>query len=366
MMLDPVPPGTDAPSYLSAKGMNAVAMGDIALGRRYHRAAGAALAAEMAAVHPARGRHTLRFQVATQYFKAGDYPRAKRLAAAVDPGELPSSIRPVFDQFWLDCQARTRPGYAASVRRAIQECYPRNEWKRALELLASHPYVIEPVGVAYMRAICLENMGKYRAAAHWFAKTVGDPRLMAGVLGAATVPDWLVAEGRWADAEAYAVALVEAIPHPFVLASASYAFYRLIRRPGVGHEGRTAYAKKQLELIDRSTADKFTLPPGGDHEMFVKSLAVPLAAAAETMYNFGRPAGAGVLLEEAQRFDPDFGGRAARVMRQQWAERGLGDVPEEAPAEAYPEAAPPVGMPEPPQQRPRRPQWQSFFQNTAA
>lgn len=324
MNLDPLPDGADAPSFYSARGSFLLSLGDTAAASAHHRAAAAALSAEMTAVagDPDRSRwHLLRFQVATQYFKAGDYRRARELADGVFAELLPGNVRQVFDQFKKDAAERARPGYADGIRDAVVACYPNGTWKRALELLAAHPHVIAPSGMAYMRGVCLENLGKYRPAAMWFGRAFADPQLLPGVLGAATVPDRLISDGRWDAAEAYARALTEFVPHPFVVAAASFVFYRCAHRPDLALESRRVYVRQQIEFLGRISGSEFDLPNGPpSHGAFPGFLAVTLTAAAETMFRAGQTGPGEQLLAEATRLDAEVGATLGPELRRMAAE----------------------------------------------
>lgn len=321
MNVDPLPVGQDAPSFYSARGSFHLSLGDVKAARAHHRAAAAALLDETKACGHDRARlHLLRFQAATQLFKAGDYRRARELAGDVYAELLPGNIHHVFEQFKRDAAERSRPAYAGGVSQALQDCYPAGDWKRAIELLAEHPYVIAPPGMAYMRGVSLENLGKFRLAARWFGQAMADPFLVPGVLSAATVPDRLVAAGRWEEAETYVRAMADAVPHPFVLGSASYICYRCIRRPGIDHPTRIRYIQDQLQFLQRIGTASFSLPAGNpDFDAFTGYFAVFLVAAAETMFNANRPEQAELILADAIRLDPEFGERAGRELRQQEA-----------------------------------------------
>ena len=201
-------------------------------------------------------------------------------------------------------------------------CYPLSAWQRALDLLAAHPYVIEPTSMAYMRGVALEHLGRYRSAARCHAVALRNPQLAPGVLSSATVPDRLISAGRWEDAEGYMRALVDAVPHPFVLASASFVFYRCIRRPGVTREARGAYVQAQIDAMVRAGAAVVETPSQvGDRNAFGQFLAVVLVAAAETFLNVGRPDDAWRLLADAHTLDPAFAAKAEVELRRQVAER---------------------------------------------
>lgn len=323
--------GSHRPTFYSSKGVAAIAAGEIPLARAYHRAAAAALTGEMNATHPAKDRHPLRFQVATQLFKAGDYEKAKRLAAQVDPDHLSPSLRPVFRQFRLDCEYRASRNYEAGIRRALLASYQASAWQQCLDLLAAHPHVLAPEGVAFVRAIAFEHLGKYRSAARWSAKAyrLGVTSSVVGESGAYQ----LAMDDRLDEATEYVQYLIDALPQAFTFAVASFVCHRCLHKPGIGADERAGYAKRQVEYLNEARRRFQELPLDVRQKSHVRAyLALVMVAAAETFQLVGLPDGAKALLEEARPLDPPFVASATR----EFAKHPVQSRPSEEPLDIAP------------------------------
>lgn len=159
---------SDAATLAAAEGQAALAVGDTALARRKYAEAGAVLEREMKARHGGGEKQLLRFLAASQYYKGGDYRKAAELANKIDARALPGNVRGLLPQFLKDVKRRTAPGYALSIRRAVHSLWLERKPQEAIGLLQEHPYVYDAAGLAFMRAVLCEHLGKYRAAALFY------------------------------------------------------------------------------------------------------------------------------------------------------------------------------------------------------
>lgn len=104
----PVVNMSDAATVAAAEGQAAFGVGDTALARRKYAEAGAILERELKVRHGGSEKQLLRFLAATQYFKGGDYPKARELANKIDARVLPKNVRGLLPQFLKDVKLRHR------------------------------------------------------------------------------------------------------------------------------------------------------------------------------------------------------------------------------------------------------------------
>src|SRR5262249_51582156 len=141
----------DPVTLASAEGFAALGVGDTALARKKHAEAGAILERDMKA-HRGSDKQLLRFLAATQYYKGGDYQKAKELANKIDARALPKHVRGLLPQFLNDVKFRASPNYEIGVRKTLLALWLQNEHEKALDVLKEHPYVIPPDRLAFLRA----------------------------------------------------------------------------------------------------------------------------------------------------------------------------------------------------------------------
>ena len=153
----------------SAEGQAALAAGDTQLAQEKHAEAGAILEQEALQEQTAEGQHLALFLAATQYYKGGHYRKALAVALNVNKTLLPETLGPQMDRFLQDVRDRADPEYRSRVGERLRAQLLARDHAKILETLRDHPYVLPGAELAFNRAVCCENLGRYRPAALFFA-----------------------------------------------------------------------------------------------------------------------------------------------------------------------------------------------------
>ena len=256
----------------------ALADGDTTRAREQFVLAGDLLKAEAKSIRGSMKRNERLYLAACQYYHGGEYDRARRLCGHIQPRLLSIASRSSFDSFVRDVSERCQPGYADSIR-DILSLHIHRDPDRILEILRKHPHVLPKEVMAFVRAMCCEELKDYRTAAIFFADTLsfGGQRLQPHFFAAGMVVNLQAQdqEGAWA----YCKHLLELVPHPLVSSAASLICYH--RAWDAPELEKSSLFRQQLELFEDAEAQALQLPPdtvAGDEVRFLIALSVQAAA----------------------------------------------------------------------------------------
>jgi tetratricopeptide (TPR) repeat protein len=242
----------------AAEGQAALAAGDTMRAREKFTEAGAALEKDIARLHRQSEKHFVRFLAATQHYKGGNYPKAAELCRKIEQRMLPPEVRAPFPKFAQDVKDRASARYEPDVRHELQQLWQRKQYDKIVQMLQVHPYVLPPGGMALWRAVVCERLGKYRAAAIFYADAIRmSPTIPNLIFGAASLPLTLPSKGRLSEAWEYVQQQLEFLPHPVTYAVASVlSFHRF----SIGREqDRKHFLADQKRYFDLARAGYSTL-----------------------------------------------------------------------------------------------------------
>ena len=111
----------DKATQEAALGAHALGVGDTLSASRHYSEAGRILEGESSIAREAPKRDLLRFLAASQYFHAGNYVRAQKLARRVEERFLREQYKHLLRAFLRDVNERTSTTYVQSVRKRVQE-----------------------------------------------------------------------------------------------------------------------------------------------------------------------------------------------------------------------------------------------------
>jgi tetratricopeptide (TPR) repeat protein len=200
----------------------AISRGETHRARELYREAAELLEARLPSARKHSEKAELRFLVASQYYHGGHYGRAAELVRKIDSRLLAPRVRRLFERFVRDVKERSSSGYTSAVRRSLLQAWEQKDPERVFELLQSHPYILPPSKLAFLRAICSEELKDYQAAAIFYADSFRfDPTDVGAAYASGGVPMSLIAEGKLAEAWSYVKELLPRFPHfiPKVVAS---------------------------------------------------------------------------------------------------------------------------------------------------
>jgi tetratricopeptide (TPR) repeat protein len=244
----------------AAEGQAALAAGDTERARDKFAQAGEHLEREMIAAKEGETKHLLRFLAATQFYKGGHYARALELVEKIKEAKLPYRTRRLLPEFLKDVKDRAAPEYETRVRNQLQTLWTAQDYGGIIELLQQHAYAVLPWDLAFTRAICCETLGKYRAAALFFAdaahRSDNHPQVLAAL---ADRPLRLASEGRLPEAWEYVQAQLELFPNAVSYALASLLSYQQGRQ--AEGDPRVALFGEQARFFERAREEYARLPP---------------------------------------------------------------------------------------------------------
>lgn len=229
----------DPATLAAAEALAALGVGDTALARQKYAEAGGILEREMKARHGGGEKQLLRFLAATQYYKGGDYQKAQELAQKIDAGALPKNVRGLLPQFLKDVKLRAAPGYAIGIRRTLHSLWLEQKPREAIAILQEHPFVVDAIVLALLRAELCDQLPDYRAAALFFVAAL---RRAAGAaqlafISAAT-PLNLLSQDRLAEAAECVRYRLELLSHPVTFVTAALVRYHQFIKASGGERQR--------------------------------------------------------------------------------------------------------------------------------
>jgi tetratricopeptide (TPR) repeat protein len=242
---------TEESSNLALETHAALGEGDTERARELYAAAGDKLAEGVRNERKRPEQDLLRFLAASQYYKGGLYDRAREMCRKVEERQLPDKVRHLFPDFRRDVNDRASPGYADGVRNRLRGLWGLRQFREILDLLAEHPYVLTRGDLAFIRAVCCENLKDYRAAALFFSDALrwgsDDPDMMCH---SAAAPLMMVHEGRLTEAEVYVAHQLELLPHPLTHVAASLLCFDQAKEPRKAAEERRKLLNLQMRHCD--------------------------------------------------------------------------------------------------------------------
>ncbi|AWM40918.1 hypothetical protein GobsT_05130 [Gemmata obscuriglobus] len=214
-------------SRLAAEGKLALGSGDTELAHAQYSAAAKLFEARANSALKSGDKHLLLFLAASHHFYGGGYARALRVARRVERRLLRAEVRPLFEPFMRDVEARAAPDYIEKVRKRIFEASKSGRHVDALEILKGHPFIFDRTGLAFMRAFICEELKRYHAATLFYLSAMQfrpeDPSLD---FLAAALPLSLPAMGRLDEAWEYVQYQLKEIDHAITHVSASLVCHR--------------------------------------------------------------------------------------------------------------------------------------------
>jgi tetratricopeptide (TPR) repeat protein len=310
----------------AANAQAALDRGDTARASMVFREAGEILEGEMNAAHDEETRQLSRFLAATQYYKGGHYQKARELARKIEVLKLPGKTKDLLPQFLRDVEERAAPDYVEQIHSRLTELWRARDYAGIIELLAEHQYVVGPGTLAYLRAVCCEELGDYRPAVLFFSDAArwvpDDPTILSAL---APLPLHLAAHGHFDKAWEYVQAQLELFPNAVTSTVASLLYYHKARH--AEREERSRLIDEQLRLFAHAREEFARLSDA--HRTHAKMRAVmglAYEAAGYALDLVGRKEEARLMADQAIAFDPDSPNA--------WALRGIltSDTPEEAAA----------------------------------
>jgi hypothetical protein len=185
-------------------------------GRLYHQAAEMIESAVSSLKRPSE-RDLARFLAATHYYLGGHYEKAARVCEEIRTSRLPASHRHLYPPFLKQVKERSAPGYAARYRNRIDKALrqavnegDRSAAQKVIDILKDHQFLLPQDRMAYVRARCVEILGRQRVASSFYCEAwrfnPEEPNYLSSYL------DSLCKEGR--HAEARAIVEEEIANHP--------------------------------------------------------------------------------------------------------------------------------------------------------
>lgn len=269
--------------------------GDTVLARQKYTEAGDILDRASRKLLPAADKHLLRFLAASQYYRAGEYKRADRLAARVNPGHLPARHRPKLERFRKTLQVRAADEYVSTIRSAVRSHWMQGNAQEVIRLLQDHPFVYDRATLAVIRGSCCAVNRQWRAAALFNSDAIrfSDENPDALFLCAAKAVT-LLTDGQVDGAREYVSHLLELAPTPLNLIAA--CAYRLHLMAG----GDRRDGGELLDLFARAKTGYGRLPEATRANQDVQDfMAYGFVVAAAAMELKGEREAAARLCEEA-------------------------------------------------------------------
>jgi tetratricopeptide (TPR) repeat protein len=146
--------------------------GNTSQARRLYCQAGTVVKLAADAERKVARRHSLLFLSATQYYLGGDYSKAAKLSHRIDKRFLPEHDKQLLDEFLVNVKFRSAGDYKPTIRKKIETAVRSNDSRSALELLKSHPYVVDQRTLAFLRGDLCAELGNYEASTYFFADSL--------------------------------------------------------------------------------------------------------------------------------------------------------------------------------------------------
>jgi tetratricopeptide (TPR) repeat protein len=252
---------TDKPSLLAGQAQAALQEGDTARAQSLFREAAEDFERQISGARKQSDKHMLRFLAASQYYHGGLYTEAQRFCRRIQASLLPSDVRPIFQMFVRDVNDRADPGYRERIRATLLRHFQKDEPQGILDLLKSHPHVLPPADLAFIRAASCEQIEDYKAAALFFADAIRfAPDRPALAFALALMPIRLIHDGKLDDAWAYVTDQLRAIPHAITSINASLVHYHQASQAVSLGERRT-FSVEQIRYFEDAWQQFQLLPP---------------------------------------------------------------------------------------------------------
>jgi tetratricopeptide (TPR) repeat protein len=271
----------DRASLAAAEGLAALGVGDTALAQQKYAEAGEILLKELGGVYKQADKMLLRFLAATQFYKGGHYQRALEVCKKIETRLLPESVRGLFPPFLNDVKLRAAPGYAAGVDRTLTKAYTERDYRRVLDLLRDHPYVLTPGKLAYVRAVACEEIGEWQAATLFHESAIryssGDPDFVSS---AALMPLKLLSQNRLREARESIDRQLELSQHPVTTITAAVIAFR--QAESVSQSEWTEGVAEQSHYLDQAWDEYQQLPEAQRNDPWLRRyMAFGLASGAK-------------------------------------------------------------------------------------
>ena len=198
----------------SAEAQAALGIGDTRLARAKHAEAGKLLERESGRARKPEDQHLARFLAATQFYMGGHYLRSLSLTKQIRANYLHKGVASLLPGFSRDVEERASPEYESQIRSRLLALGEGEDHSGIIELLQEHPFVLEPMNMALLRAACCEALGKYQAAAMFYssaARLGQDDSVVFSTLSA--WPLHLAGEGKLEEAWEYVQRQLEIVPN---------------------------------------------------------------------------------------------------------------------------------------------------------
>lgn len=213
---------------------------------KYLQAAKRLKAASEAAIN-SKTKHLCRFLAASHFYYGGHYDKAFRLARRVEVRLLAVDVRSLFEPFLRDVEYRSNPKYAEEIRSQIDALRRAAKAAEVIEMLKSHPYVLQEADLAFIRAIMCEQLGHYKAAALFYAFAFRlKPNELKRIYTATVFPFGLSVHQKLKEAWEFSRVLAASFPHPVTMVIASTVCYHLANSEVSSAE---LWTKRQLEYF---------------------------------------------------------------------------------------------------------------------
>jgi tetratricopeptide (TPR) repeat protein len=289
----------------AANGQAALNRGDTTAASKGFAEAGEILEREMRAAPDEETQHLSSFLAATQYYKGGHYRKARELAGKIKAARLPDNIGKLLPQFVRDVEERAAADYEERIRTRLTDLWRAADYASIIEVLADHPYVLDPGNLAFLRAVCCEALGDYRPAVLFFSDAARwSPNDPATLWRLAPVPLQMSAQGQPDEAWRYAQTQIELFPNAVSYAVASWLCY---------HKGWLAKGKERARLFAdqaryfaQAQEDYANLPDAHRaHPHIREVIGLAYVAAACALGIEGKEVESRAMVEQAIAFDPE-------------------------------------------------------------
>ncbi len=251
-----------AATRASLQGEAALGEGDTALARKKHSEAGDLLKSKVAEFPDVPRKAVARFLAASQYFRAGEYQKAAKLCAKINPEKLPDEDSRIhFSEFDREVRRRIAPGYLASARQELARNWKLGKRDLVLRRFQDDPYLLAPDALAFVRAIIAEGMREYTAAASLFALAYRISPAVQFATSAAGHLFKLTGDGELADAREFANRLVDLFPHTLTYAGAAMTCFSQASAVGWDHPEAEKILSEFLRLFQQSRSGYERLSP---------------------------------------------------------------------------------------------------------
>jgi tetratricopeptide (TPR) repeat protein len=226
------------------------------------------------------------------------------LAEEIKAAKLPASTGRLLPKFMQDVKDRASPDYEARIRERVQHLWTARDYAGIIETLRDHPFVLPPADMAFIRGVCCEELGKYRAAVLFFADAANwsqnNPRVMAALV---PLPLNLADQGRLADAWEYAQAQLELWPNVVSYAVASSLCYQ--RAFQVEGDTRKNNLREQAQYFDRAREEYARLPAAHrDYPVIREIMGLAYEDEMSALLRAGSTEAAREMCDAAIAFDP--------------------------------------------------------------